>query len=89
MGNHANGYPLRSQDFMPAETHFANFFHQAQLNLEARERKRCRPTSMTMWKNSLVTTWENCPLEEVQKLIDRQPKIMQKIIEVEGRSTAF
>ena len=89
VGNHVNGYPPRSHDCMPAETHFANIFHQAQLNVEDKERKHCRPRSMIMWKNSLVKTWENCALEEVQKLIDRQPKIMQKIIEVEGRRTAF
>ena len=28
VGEHPNGYPPRSHDCIPAETHFANIFHQ-------------------------------------------------------------
>ncbi len=89
VGEHPDGYPPRSHDCMPAETHFANIFHRAQCDLTEKERKRSRSRSMMMWKNSLDYTWDNCPLEEIQKLIDRQPMIMEKIIEVDGARTRF
>ena len=40
-----------------------------------------------MWKRSLDSVWENWPQEEIQKLIDRQPQIMEKIIELKGSRT--
>ena len=87
VGSHENGYPPRSHDCQPVETHFANVYHEAQLKLEDAERNRSR--SMLMWKNSLDSTWENWPLEEIRKLISRQPEVMKKIIEVEGGRTKF
>ena len=89
VGSHENGYPPRSHDFQPAETHFANVFHEAQNKLEESERKRNRKRSMVMWKYSLDATWNNWPIEEIHKLIDRQPRVMEKIIEVEGGRTNF
>ena len=84
-----NGSLPRSHDCQPAETHFANVFHEAQLKLEDAERKRGRTRSMVMWKNALDSVWENWPQEEIQKLIDRQPQIMEKIIELKGSRTKF
>ena len=89
VGSHENGYPPRSHDCQPAETHFANVFHEAQVKLEDAEKKRSRPRSMMMWKYALDSTWNNWPLEEIQKLIDRQPEIMEKIVELGGERTAF
>ena len=40
-----------------------------------------------MWHNAIEHTWETRPIEEVQKLIDRQPMVMKAIIEAEGGRT--
>ena len=42
-----------------------------------------------MWKNAVVKTWENRSIKEVQKLIDRQPKVTQAIIAAEGGRTPY
>ena len=44
---------------------------------------------MRMWKNSLDKTWKEYPLAEIHKVIDRQPKIMQAIIDAQGERTRF
>ena len=84
-----NGYPPRSHDCMPAETEFANAFKEAQLDLERREENRNQKRTMKMWRNAITTTWKNRPIEEIQKLINRQPMIMKKIIEVDGERTGY
>ena len=84
-----NGYPARSHDCMPDETEFANSQEDAQLDLERREKNAKKSRTMLMWKNALESTWKNRPTSEVQKLIDRQPKIMQAIIEKDGGRTGY
>ena len=84
-----NGYPPRSHDCMPNETEFANVFYEAQLDLERREKNANKERTMMMWKNALQNTWDQRPIQEVQKLFDRQPMIMKAIIEAEGERTKF
>ena len=84
-----NGYPPRSHDCMPCETEFANAFEEAQLDLERRERNAKKKRTMKMWRNSIRKVWFSRPIEEVQKLIDRQPKIQQEIIKKGGRRTKY
>ena len=40
-------------------------------------------------ENAIEHVWNNRPIQEVRKLIDRQPKIMQAIIDVEGDRTPY
>ena len=41
-----------------------------------------------MWKSALQHRWVQCPLEEAQKLFDRQPMVMETIVATqEGRTT--
>ena len=84
-----NGYPPRSHDCMPPETEFANSFEEAQEDVERREKNRGYKRTMKMWKNSITHVWENRPIEEVRKLINNQPKVMKKIIEVGGARTSY
>ena len=44
---------------------------------------------MSMWRNAIEHTWQTRPMSEIQKLIDRQPKIMQAIIDCDGERTSF
>ena len=74
---------------MPDETEFANSYYDAQIDLERREKNAKKARSMMMWKNALQKTWDKRPIEEVQKLSDRQPMIMKAIIEAEGGRTKF
>ena len=42
---------------------------------------------MAMWHNAIQKTWNSESIEEVQKLIDRQPMIMRAMSETdEGRT---
>ena len=84
-----NGYPARSHDSQPCETEFAQSFEVAQEHLEKKENHDGKRRTMTMWKNSLNHVWNTRPMEETQKLIDRQPKIMRAIIEAEGFRTPY
>ena len=84
-----NGYPPRSHDCMPDETEFANVYYDAQIDLERREKYANKPRTMMMWKNALQNTWNQRPIEEVRKLFDRQPMIMEAIISAEGGRTPF
>ena len=59
-----NGYPPRSHDFQPAETELAKSFADSQEDLEIREKNAGKKRSMLMWKNALVHTWHNRPMEE-------------------------
>ena len=74
---------------MPDETEFANCFKEAQLDLGRREKNAGEHRTMLMWKNTLETVWRERPQEEVHKLFDRQPMIMEAIIEAEGSRTPF
>ena len=74
---------------MPCETEFANVFEEAQLDLERRVKNIRHRRTMKMWKNSVENVWNNRPIQEVRKLIDRQPKIMQAIIDAEGGRTPY
>ena len=42
-----------------------------------------------MWKNAIDYVWQNRSIEEVRKLIDRQPKVMAAIIEAKGGRTPY
>ena len=84
-----NGYPARSHDCKPEETEFANAFEDAQLDLERREKNAKKKRSMAMWHNVIEKTWNSRPIEEVQKLIDRQPMVMRAIIEADGGQTPY
>ena len=74
---------------MPNETEFANCHEEAQLDVERREKNINHRRTMTMWKNAIDHVWENRSIKEVRKLIDRQPKVMQAIIEVQGGRTPY
>ena len=69
---------------MPVETEFAGGFELAQEDVERCEKNVGHKRSMHMWKNALNHVWNTRPIEETQKLIDRMPKIMKAIIEVDG-----
>ena len=84
-----NGYPPRSHDCQPAETEFANTFEESQLDVERREKNANKKRTMVMWKNELDKTWDGRPVEEIYKLIERQPRIMKEIIEKEGERTSY
>ena len=74
---------------MPDETEFANMYYNAQLDLERREKNANTQRTMVMWKNALQDAWDQRPIEEVRKLFDRQPMIMEAIISAEGERTPF
>ena len=79
-----NEYPAKSHDCQPEETEFANAFEGAQLDLEWKEKNANKKRFMAVWHNAIQKTWNCLPIEEVQKLIDRQPMVMRAIIEAEG-----
>ena len=83
------GYPQRSHDSQPEETEFANAYEDAQLDLERREKNAKKKRTMLMWYNAIEYNWDTRPIEEVQKLIDRQPMVMEAIIEAEGGRTPY
>ena len=74
---------------MPCETEFANAFEDAQLDLERRDKNIRHRRTMKMWKNAVEDVWNNRPIQEVRKLIDRQPKVMQAIIDAKGGRTPY
>ena len=57
--------------------------------MEKTEEHDGKRRTMAMWKNSLNHVWNTRSMEETQKLIDRQPKIMHAIIEAEGFRTPY
>ena len=61
----------------------------SQLEVERREKNSGKKRTMVMWKNTLKHVWETRPIEHTQKPIDRSPKIMNAIIEVEGGRTSY
>ena len=82
-------YPARSHEDMPPETEFANSFEDAQLDVERREKNAKKRRTMLMWRNAVAHTWETRPIDEIHKLIDRQPKIQEAIINAEGGRVNF
>ena len=74
---------------MPPETEFANSFEDAQLDVERREKNAKKRLTMLMWRNAVAHTWETRPIDEIHKLIDRQPKIQEAIINAEGGRVNF
>ena len=82
-------YPPRSHEDMPCETEFANSFEDAQLDVERREKNAKKRRTMLMWRNAIEHTWETRPINEIRKLIDRQPKIQQAIIDADGGRVPF
>ena len=72
---------------MPPETEFANSYEDAQLDVERREANANKRRTMNMWRNAIEHTWESRPMAEIHKLIDRQPKVMQALIDCEGGRT--
>ena len=90
LGRNIEGkYPARSHDCMPPETEFANSFEDAQLDVERREQNAKKRRTMSMWRNAVEHTWDTRPMSEIRKLIDRQPKVMQAIIDCEGGRTEY
>mgnify|MGYP001156942967 CR=1 FL=1 len=76
-------YP-RIHECMPCETELANSFEDAQLDVERCEQNAKKRRTMLMWRNAVEHTWETRPINEIRKLIDRQPKIQQALIDAEG-----
>ena len=74
---------------MPNETEFANSHEETQLDVERREKNIKHRRTMMMWKNAIDYVWQNRSIEEVRKLIDRQPKVMAAIIEAKGGRTPY
>ena len=56
------------------------------LRREANANKR---RTMNMWRNAIDHTCETRPMEEIHKLIDRQPKVVQTIIDCEGGRSGY
>ena len=77
---------------IPPHHHRSRFFvillPSLQTDLGRRERNAKKARTM-MWKNALQKTWDEHTIEEAQKLFDRQPMIMESIIETEGGRTKF
>ena len=67
----------------------SNSQEESQLDLERREVNAKKSRTMLMWRNALTSTWNHRPIEEVQKLFDRQPMIMREIIENGGARTRY
>ena len=84
-----NGYPPRSHECMSNQTEFANSHEDTQLDIERKEKNIGHRRTMKMWKNVIEHLWNKPPIQEVRKLIDRQPKMMQAIIDVEGDRTHY
>ena len=82
-------YAPRSHESNPCETEFANSFEEAQLDVERREQNANKRRTMLMWRHAIEHTWETRPINEIHKLIDRQPKIQQAIIDAEGGRVSF
>ena len=82
-------YAPRSHESNPCETEFANSFQDAQLDVERRENNANKRRTMLMWRHAIEHTWETRPINEIHKLIDRQPKIQQAIIDAEGGRVSF
>ena len=78
-------YPPRSHECMPCETEFANSFEDAQLDVERREKNAKKRRTRIAAEH----TWDTRPMNEIRKLIDRQPKIQQAIIDAEGGRVNF
>ena len=74
---------------MPADTEFANCFEEAQLDVERREKNMNKRRSMQMWKNAINAIWNCRPIEELHKIINRQPMIMDAIIDLGGERTSY
>ena len=79
-----DGYPPLSHDCQPEGTEFAEDFELAQQGLERREKNVNHKRTMYMWKNALEHVWNTQPIESIQKLIDRMPKVMKAITETKG-----
>ena len=73
---------------MPNETEFAKFQYDSQIDVERREKHANKSRTM-MWEYDIQKTWNKCRFEEVQKLFDRQPMIMRRRIESEGKRKNF
>ena len=84
-----SGYPSRSHECQPEEIEFANAYEDAQLDLERREKNLNKKRTMLMWHNAIEHTWETRSIEEVQKLINRQPMVMKAIIGAKGGGTPY
>ena len=74
---------------MPPETEFANSFEDVQPDVERRETNARKRRTMLMWRNAVEHTWKTRPLNEIRKLIERQPKIQEAIIAAEGGRVNF
>ena len=56
----------------------------AQQDVERMEKNGSKRRTMVMWKDAVTSVWKKRPVTETQKRIDRMPKIMRAIMEVEG-----
>ena len=82
-------YAPRSHESNPYETEFANSFQDAQLDVERREKNANKRRTMLMWRHAVEHTWETRPISEIQKLVDRQPKILQAIKDAKWGCVSF
>ena len=60
-----------------------------QLDVERREKNAKKRRTILMWRNAVEHTWDTRSMNEIRKLIDRQPKIQQAIIDAEGGRVNF
>ena len=88
-GDNGNGYLPRSHDCMSYETVFANVFRLLQDDPERREVSNNCKRIMQMRRNALDKVFDENDIEKVSKIINRQPKVMESIIEVDRERTNF
>ena len=79
--NHELGFPPKSHDANPIETHFIQWQSSAAKIVDQR--------NMDAWKMALEKACDEFPVGKIRSLIDIQPKIMRIIIENEGERTKY
>ena len=89
LADNGNGYLPRSHDCMSYETVFANVFRLLQDDPERREVSNNCKRIMQMRRNALDKVFDENDIEKVSKIINRQPKVMESIIEVDRERTNF
>ena len=61
----------------------------AQLDVEKWEKNVNKQRTIIIWRHDVKHIWSTRPKSKAHKLIDRQPKIMQAIIDCDGGHTGY
>ena len=76
-------------DRQPQETESAQWFEEIQQDLESRGKKCQTQANKAHVEECVRAFWNTRKIEHTQNLIDRMPKVMEAIIEVEGRKSKY